>query len=159
MRIFHAGIALGALLLLAGCNVSVIRTETEYAPASLDGQTVILTNDSFGGPLAAHPDTLVYAVPIRVTYHFKNASRAFDSGLNQALSWSYRRTSFSTGTVSISFAYDGRSDLVAACRLTFEGYDHGTHRCEFTVTQSRTMLRETTQSGWGAGTFILERLE
>ena len=158
MKIRHAGIALVVLLLtLAGCKVSVI--STEYAPGSLNGQTLILTNDSFGGPLTAYPDTLVYAVPIRVTYHFKDASRAFDSALNEALSWSYRRNSFSTGTVSISFARDGRSDLIAGCRLTFEGFDHGTHRCEFKITETRTMLRETTHSGWGEGTFLLERLE
>ena len=158
MKIRHAGIALVALLLtLVGCKVSVIRTE--YAPGSLDGQTLILTNDSFGGPLAGYPGSLAFAVPIRVTYHFKDASRAIDSALNQALSWSYRRNSFSTGTVSISFAYDGRSDLTAACRLTFEGYDHGTHRCEFNIAETRTMLRATTQSGWGEGTFLLQRLE
>ncbi len=158
MKIRHAGIALVALLLtLAGCKVSVIRTE--YAPGSLNGQTLILTNDSFGGPLAGYPDSQVYAVPIRVTYHFKDASRAFDSALNQALSWSYRRGSFSSATVSIRFAYDGRSDLVADCRLTFEGFDHGTHRCEFKIAETRTMLRETTQSGWGEGTFLLQRLE
>lgn len=159
MKIRHAGFALVALLLtLAGCKFSVIRT-TEYAPGSLDGQTLVLTNDSFGGPLAGSPDSLVYAVPIRVKYHFKNATRAFDSALNQALSWSYRRNSFSTGTVSITFAWDGRSDLLAACRLTFAGYDHGTHRCEFIVAETRTMLRATTRSGWGEGTFLLERLQ
>ena len=158
MKIRHAGIALVALLLtLAGCRVSVMLAD--YAPGSLDGQTLILTSDSFGGPLAEYPDSLVYAVPIRVTYHFKDASRAFDSALNRALSWSYRIDSYSTGTVSVTFAWDGRSDLIAACRLSFQGYDHGTHRCEVTIVETRTMLRETTQSGWGEGTFLLERLE
>ena len=161
MKIRHAIIVLVALLMtLAGCKVSVIRSE--YAPGSqreLLEQTLILTNESFGGPLSSYPQSDVYAVPNRVKYHFKSTSKAFDSALNRALNWKYLRNSFTTGTVEITFAWDGRSDLIAACRLTFEGYDHGTHRCEFAVSETRTVLKETTQSGWGEGTFLLERLE
>ena len=67
MKFRFAWLALAALaVILAGCKVSVIRSE--YAPSSLMEQTLVLTNDLVGGPLDAHPQSLVHPVSSPITY-------------------------------------------------------------------------------------------
>ena len=147
-------IALLAVALL-GCQVTVQSRVGSLAPESLIGYRLDLANTDRGGPLAEHPGSSRYLVPDRVAYQFKSEREAFDGELNPASEWSYDRR---TGTVTITFAYDERSDLIGECRLTFKDRVRGTHRCEWVIEGVRTVRQQVSQSGWGTGSFVIEGL-
>ena len=155
MRIRFIGLTLIALVMvLAGCRVTV-HGPVQLAPGSLVGYKLEFTN------LRQHdPATSTLPIAAVVTYYFWDANLARNPVVRvDAKEWSYRRNSHDTGTVQVVFALTRITDLIATCRLTFEGQDHGTHRCVVEEKDTGTMLQQTVRSGWSEGTFQLESIE
>ena len=156
MKTRSFGLSLIVLVMaLAGCKVSVHSGIVDLAPRSLVGYKLDLTNTVQHTPA---PNTL--SIPAIVTYYFWDANVARNPAIRvDAKAWSYRKNSYDRGTVEVVFALTRITDLIATCRLTFEGVDHGTHRCVVEEKDTGTMLQETVRSGWSEGTFRLDSIQ
>ena len=147
-------------ILLSGCSVTVTMLGP-LAPNSLVGYQLELINSERGGPLEAGDP--VFDVESRVAYLFPAENSALNLTLtdrnNEFLSsdsMSYSRSG-STGTVEITFRINLNVDSIVTCKLRFTDSVSGTHRCEFEERERGTMELNTIESGWGEGTFELEK--
>ena len=147
-------------VLLSGCSVTVT-TIGPLAPDSLVGHKLELINSERGGPL--HASDQVFPVKGRVAYHFLADNRAVDfeftntqGGVVDSETVSYSN-SRNIGRVEITFPRSARVDFIVSCRLTFKEPLSGTHRCEFVDKERGTQELNTISSGWGEGTFDLEK--
>ena len=159
MKTRFVGIALVALVVvLAGCKISVHSSIADLAPGSLVRYKLELTNSEQGGPSMEHDSEV--EIDDEISYFFWDESEARNPEIRvQASNWSYKKSSYDTGTVQVVFPLTRITDLITTCRLTFERHDHGTHRCEFEEKDTGTVLQETVHFGWSEGTFRLKKLE
>ena len=152
MRTRFAWPALLALaFVLAGCTVTVV--SVDYAPGSLRGRTLVLTNDTVTrGALV---------IPTVLKYHFNSSGQVLDRELNPASSGEYTKTSSDVATVTMTIVRNRRGAAReierTTCRLTFQGSNHGTHRCNFELADTVAFLT-VTASGRATGTFRIEPL-
>ena len=152
MRTRFAWPALLALaFVLAGCKVAVVRVD--YAPGSLRGRTLVLTNDTVTrGALI---------IPTVLKYHFDSSGQVFDRGLNQASSEEYTKISSDVATVTMTIVRNRRGAAReierTICRLTFRSSNYGTHSCNFELADTVAFLT-VTASGRATGTFRIEPL-
>ena len=143
------------VMALAGCRVSVHSGFVDLAPRSLVGYTLEFTNTRQHDPTSS-----TINIPTEVTYFFWDEGEARNPEIRvQAKDWSYRKNRYDMGTVQVVFALTRITDLITTCRLTFEGQDHGTHRCEVEEKDTGTTLQQTVSSGWSEGTFRLESIK
>ena len=156
--VWLAPIAVAALL--SGCSVTVTKLGP-LAPDSLVGYKLELINSERGGPLEEGDP--VFEVERRVAYLFRAENRALDFELTdrngdvlESEKVSYK-PSGNTGTVEITFRINLSVDFIVTCKLTFEDSVSGTHRCEFEERERGTRELNTIESGWGEGTFELEK--
>lgn len=156
MKTRSLGLALAALVIaLAGCKVSVHSGFVDLAPRSLVRYKLEFTNIVQHAPA---PNTV--SIPAIVTYYFWDENTARNPAIRvDAKDWSYRKDRYDQGTVEVVFALTRITDLISTCRLTFEGQDHGTHRCVVEEKDTGTMLQETVRSGWSEGTFRLDSIQ
>jgi hypothetical protein len=146
--------------LLTGCNVTVT-TLGPVAPDSLVGYKLEVINNDRGGPLEEGDP--VFDVKTRVAYLFPDERRALnltlldsDGAFLVSDRVSYNRSG-STGTVEMTFRINLNVDFIVSCKLRFTDSLSGTHRCEFEEKERGTMQLNTIESGWGEGTFKLEK--
>lgn len=137
------------LALLAGCTVTV---QVNYAPTELQlrERTLILTNDAVTRGALSIPKVL--------KYHFNSRGQVLDHNLNPAERWSYERESYRTATLTMTIPRAGNELERTTCRLTFQSYDRGTHRCDFELSDTLAFLT-ITASGRAEGTFRIIPLE
>ena len=156
MKTHSLGLAFVVLAMaLAGCKVSVHSGFVDLAPRSLVGYKLEFTNIVQHDPAAS-----TLSIPALITYYFWDENVARNPAVRvDAKDWSYRKTTYDQGTVEVVFALTRITDLITTCRLTFEGRDHGTHRCVVEEKDTGTMLQETVRSGWAEGTFRLDTIE
>ena len=146
--------------LLTGCRVTVTMLGP-LAPDSLVGYQLEIINSERGGPLEEGDP--IFDVKARVAYLFPDERRALnltllDSGgaFLGSDRVSYNRSG-STGTVEMTFRINLNVDFIVSCKLRFTDSLSGTHRCEFEEKERGTMQLNTIESGWGEGTFKLEK--
>lgn len=138
------------LALLVGCRVTVL--QVDYAPTEIQlrERTLILTNDAVTRGALSIPNVL--------RYHFNSRGQVLDHNLNPATRWSYERESYRTATLTMTIPRTGNELERTTCRLTFQSYDRGTHRCDFELSDTLAFLT-ITASGRAEGTFRIIPLE
>jgi hypothetical protein len=145
--------------LLTGCSITVTMLGP-LAPDSLVGYRLELMNEDKGGPMDANQ---LFDVKDEVSYLFVAENEVLDlalrnsgGGFVKAVRVSYN-SSGDTGKLELTFKRNNDVDINVECTLTFKRSLDGTHRCEFEEKERDSVELRIIKSGWGEGTFELEK--